>query len=157
MKNRGQNMYTALRIAEFILCVAERYGDTITNLKLQKLLYYAQAWFLVNNDNQRLFSDDIVAWQYGPVVTAVYNRFQSFGRSPIEIECDIDFSDICLEVQQYLEEFCREFFKFSATELVGMTHQELPWNEAVKNGYGSTINTDTMFRYYTDMLNQDEQ
>lgn len=152
-----QIMYKAERIAEFILCLAELYGDTITNLKLQKLLYYAQAWFLVNNNNERLFSDDIVAWQYGPVVEAVYNRFQIFGRTPIEIECNLDFDDISAEVQQYLREFCQEFFRFSATELVGMTHNELPWNEAVKNGYGSVINTDTMFRFYTDLLNQDEQ
>lgn len=150
-------MYKAERIADFIICLAQENGDLITNLKLQKLLYYAQAWFLVNNNNQKLFNDDIVAWQYGPVVRAVYERYQSFGRKPINIECNIhtDFEDLSVEVKNYLREFCENFLRFSATELVGMTHQELPWNEAVRKGQGSIISTDTMFDFYTRML-QDE-
>lgn len=150
-------MYKAERIADFIICLAQENGDLITNLKLQKLLYYAQAWFLVNNNNQKLFNDDIVAWQYGPVVRAVYERYQSFGRNPINIECNIntDFEDLSIEVKIYLREFCENFLRFSATELVGMTHQELPWNEAVRKGQGSIISTDTMFDFYTRML-QDE-
>lgn len=150
-------MYNALRIADFIICLANLNGDTITNLKLQKLLYYAQAWFLVNNNNQRLFSDEIQAWQYGPVVPSVYEQYQSFGRTPIFIDCNIetDFEDLSIEVKRYLREFCETFLRFSATELVGMTHQELPWNQAVKEGYRTSINTDTMFHYYTNMLNQD--
>ena len=149
-------MYSAERIAEYILCLADLNGDTITNLKLQKLLYYAQAWFLVNNNNQRLFSDEIEAWQYGPVVPAVYNKYQKYGRSIIEPECNIhtDFDDFDENTRKYLREFCEIFLKYSATELVGMTHAELPWNEAVKKGYCTPINTDTMFRYYSSMLNE---
>lgn len=149
-------MYSAERVAEYILCLADLNGDTITNLKLQKLLYYAQAWFLVNNNNQRLFCDEIEAWQYGPVVPAVYSKYQKYGRSIIETECNLftDFEDFDENTRRYLEEFCEIFLKYSATELVGMTHQELPWNEAVKQGYRTPINTDTMFRYYSDMLNE---
>ena len=152
-------MYKAERIADFIICLAQENGDLITNLKLQKLLYYAQAWFLVNNNNQKLFDDDIVAWQYGPVVKSVYERYQYFGRSPIIIDCNIstDFEDLSIAVKDYLREFCENFLKFSATELVGMTHQELPWNEAVKKGQGSVISTDTMFTYYTRMLQDDTE
>lgn len=152
-------MHTASQIAKFLLGLANQNGDTITNLKLQKLLYYAQAWYLVNNSNNKLFSDDIEAWLYGPVVPEVYNEYQSFGRSPITIEVSIqnDFPDICQHVRQFLQEFSETFFGFSATELVGMTHQELPWNEAVKNGYHTKINTDTMFRFYTEMLNNGDE
>lgn len=152
-------MYKAKEIAKYIVCLAQENGDIITNLKLQKLLYYAQAWFLVNNGNKRLFKDDIQAWQYGPVVPDVYNEYQQFGRKPIEIDCNIekDFNNICDEVKEYLNEFCNEFLRFSATELVGMTHQETPWIEATKKGFYSVIDTDSMYEYYSGLVNDEEK
>ncbi len=151
-------MYKATEIADYILCIAQENGDLITNLKLQKLLYYAQAWFLVNNNNERLFSDEIEAWQYGPVIPAVYNKYQKFGRSPIVIDCDIenDFNNINDCTKEYLREFCQYFFRFSATDLVSMTHQEKPWLEAVEQGLNTPINTDTMYNFYSEML-EDEK
>lgn len=149
--------HNAIDISKYIICVAQSNGDTITNLKLQKLLYYAQAWFLVNNDNTKLFDDDIVAWQYGPVVVSVYEEFKSFGRAPIDIACDLDrdFSDLCNKVKEYLNEFCETFLSYSATELVAITHQEEPWLEAIAKGYGTVINTETMYKFYTKMLDNE--
>ena len=146
--------YSALDIARYIICIANRNGDIITNLKLQKLLYYAQAWFLVNSNGKRLFVDNIEAWQYGPVIPPVYSEFSHFGRSPIEIDCDMDtdFSHFTNEVIEYLNEFCEEFLRFSATELVGMTHNERPWLEASAKGLHSVIDVNSMFKYYTEML-----
>ena len=153
MANEIKN--SALDVSKYIICLAQRNGDIITNLKLQKLLYYAQAWYLVNNNNSKLFEDDIEAWQYGPVVPKVYNEFKSFGRKPIILDCDLerDFPDLSEDDKHYLNEFCEAFFRFSATELVAMTHQEKPWIEAINNGVHSIINTDTMYKFYTDMLN----
>lgn len=146
---------SALEISKYILCLAQSNGDTITNLKLQKLLYYAQAWFLVNNDNNKLFQDNIEAWQYGPVIPSVYNEYKKFGRLPINIDCNLenDFKNLCNNKKQYLNEFCEAFLRFSATELVGMTHLEKPWQEAIKRGIYTPIDTDIMYNFYTDMLN----
>lgn len=146
-------------VARFILCLALENGDRITNLKLQKLLYYAQAWFLVNNNNQLLFEEDIIAWQYGPVVLSIYEKYKNFGRQPIEIECNIesDFKDMSISIKHYLTEFCEVFFRFSATELVGMTHQEEPWIEAISKGTGTPISTETMYKFYTDMLKNEKE
>lgn len=148
---------SALDIAKYILCFAQNNGDTITNLKLQKLLYYAQAWYLVNNENNKLFEDNIEAWPYGPVVPCVYNEFKSFGRLPIDIDCNLenDFKNICGNTKQYLNEFCEFFLRFSATELVAMTHQEKPWIEAINKGLYTVIDTNTMCNFYKDMLNND--
>lgn len=156
-KSKVHRNITAKDIAKYIICLAQINGDTITNLKLQKLLYYAQAWFLVNNNNRRLFPEDIVAWQYGPVVPCVYDEYKIFGRKPIYIECDFenDFNFICDNIKIYLSEFCEEFLKYSATELVGMTHQEKPWIEAIDKGIYTPICTDTMYTFYTDMLNNE--
>lgn len=152
-------MNNAIEISKYILCLAQCNGDTITNLKLQKLLYYAQAWFLVNNNNTKLFEDDIEAWQYGPVVPSVYNEYKIFGRAPIEIDCDLnkDFSNLCDNTKQYLNEFCEAFLKYSATELVGMTHQEKPWQEAITKGVYTPINTNTMYEFYSDLLYNEQE
>lgn len=156
MKEKCEN--SALDIAKYILCIAQNNGDTITNLKLQKLLYYAQAWFLVNNDNKKLFEDSILAWQYGPVVQAVYDEYRSFGRLPIEIkDCDGKFENLTENVKNYLNEFCETFFRYSATELVTMTHQEKPWIEAISKGYGAEIDTDSMYKFYTNMLKNEKE
>lgn len=157
MANEVKN--SALDVSKYIICIAQRNGDIITNLKLQKLLYYAQAWYLVNNNNSKLFEDDIEAWQYGPVVPKVYNEFKSFGRKPIILDCDLerDFQNLSEDDKHYLNEFCEAFFRFSATELVAMTHQEKPWIEAINNGVRSIINTDTMYKFYTDMLNNGQE
>ena len=51
-------------VAKYIIAFANYTGDVITNLKLQKLLYYAQAWFMVNNGGRKLFKEDIEVWEY---------------------------------------------------------------------------------------------
>ncbi len=58
-------------------------GDLLTNMKLQKLLYYEQGFHLAYF-NQPLFNEAIEAWQYGPVVPLVYEHYKSFGRTGLE-------------------------------------------------------------------------
>lgn len=149
-----RQMNSALDISKYIICIAQNNGDPITNLKLQKLLYYAQAWYLVNNNNNRLFDEPILAWPYGPVVKSVYDEFKSFGRMPININCDFDndFQHLCENDRRFLNEFCQAFLRFSATELVAMTHQEKPWVEAINKGVNTPIDTNTMYNFYSEML-----
>ena len=77
-------------VSDLFLCWASIDGDLITNLKLQKLLYYAQAWHLAHFGSP-LFSDDIEAWQYGPVIKSIYQKYSKFGNQPIKVtnfDCD---------------------------------------------------------------------
>ena len=73
----GEKM-TALTLANYILTRAKKQGINITNLKLQKILYYVQGYFLAKFDHP-LFPDDIQAWTFGPVVPNVYYHFSIFG------------------------------------------------------------------------------
>jgi len=77
--------YRALTIAKHILKICADHGDNLTNLKLQKLLYYSQAWYLALND-ETLFSDDIEAWVHGPVVSSVYQEYKKYRYH--DIDCD---------------------------------------------------------------------
>ncbi len=148
-------MTSAIDVAKFILCIANANGDLITHLKLQKLLYYAQAWHMVNFDGKKLFDDDIQAWQFGPVIKSIYDNFRDFGRNPI-ILSDEDCEDYSLtEIQKtYITEFCEEFLRYSATELVGMTHNEEPWKKAYELGNNTIIDTNLMFNFYKKMASE---
>ncbi len=77
-------MYTALNVAKYIInkCMIENYA--VSNMQLQKILYYAQREFLWRGEP--LFSEDIEAWQIGPVVPQVYERYCGFGGMPIRVE-----------------------------------------------------------------------
>ena len=67
-------MATALEVADYII-----KKIPVDNLTLQKLLYYSQATHLVKYDKKPLFHDDIEAWDIGPVVPSVYNKYKHHG------------------------------------------------------------------------------
>ena len=76
-------MYSALNIAKYIIDKCTKDRDPISNLQLQKILYYIQREFL--QQGAMAFSEDIVAWQFGPVVPEVYKQYCGFGALPIRM------------------------------------------------------------------------
>ena len=122
-----RNDLTASEVAKaFLLLSQPEIGDGITNLKLQKLLYYSQGFYLALN-KKSLFEESIVAWEHGPVVQEVYYEYKNFGSQIIDrpdektnlSENDLDF----------IKKIWNIFGQFSAWKLRDMTHQENPWNE----------------------------
>lgn len=72
-------MNKAIEISKYIVNYANEKGLDITNLKLQKLLYYVQAAFLLLSEGKEpCFSDKIVAWLHGPVVENVYYEYSKY-------------------------------------------------------------------------------
>lgn len=86
-------MYTAIHLANYVVskCVAD--GHPISNLQLQKILYFIQKDYL--DRGLVAFPDEIEAWQFGPVVPNVYYHFCGFGSMPITIrrEAKINYED----------------------------------------------------------------
>lgn len=120
---------TANQVANYILTFSQESGDCFTNLKLQKLLYYAQAWYLALYD-EPLFDDEIEAWVHGPVVRSVYNEFKKFEAQPISIK--VSKSNLPAKVQKHLQEILKVFGGYSSYQLELMTHREAPWINARK-------------------------
>lgn len=148
-------MCKAIKVANKLLEIANQNGDLITNLKLQKLLYYAQAFYLVNNNGKKLFDDDIQAWQYGPVVPSVYQEYKKFNSYPIDFSKVKDRKFNFTKNQlNYLSDFANEYFRYSATELVTKTHEEQPWKTAVAKGFNSVIDTSEMYEYYSKLVKE---
>lgn len=129
--------HTASAVAKWFLArnrIAENEdgAECISNLKLQKLLYYAQGCFLAVTDLP-LFNDDIVAWQHGPVVESVYQIYRHNGANGIEFKEDFDFSFFSKEENDLLSEVYDVFGQYSAWKLRNMTHEEDPWKETPLN------------------------
>ena len=106
--------------------------DFLTNLKLQKLLYYAQG-ISIKYTGKTLFTEPICAMQYGPVVEEVYNKYKTYGRNPIDETIKIPTFENDVEV--ILEDVFDEYGQFSAGKLVDMTHHESPWLKTKRNHF----------------------
>lgn len=120
--------YSASLVAKYFIWKASTEGKKITNKKLQKLLYYAQAWYLALKDKP-LFKEDIQAWVHGPAIVSIYNKYRSFGYKYI-IE-DIDPKDLeSLTKDDLLEEVWKVYGKLDAEYLETLTHNESPWQNA---------------------------
>jgi uncharacterized phage-associated protein len=110
--------------AWFLGAIDRKAGDALTNLKLQKLVYYAQAWALALLDRP-LFDEDVEAWQHGPVVESVYQRMKAFGTNPLPIlrrPHRFEREELVL-----LEDVLAVYGEHSAHFLEALTHQEDPW------------------------------
>lgn len=126
---------TAQDIAKYYLARASSDGDLISPLKMQKLVYYAYVWVLVQTNGQRLFSQNIEAWPNGPVVSDLYRDLKVYGSMPISDEYVGDISTLQQAIdnsgyKEILDDVYERYMPKSAFELVTLTHTEEPWNEA---------------------------
>ena len=120
---------SASQVASYLLDKAdEEAGDLISNLKLQKLLYYCQGFHLAIFDKP-LFDEKIIAWQHGPVVKSVYEEFSNNGRNPITTFTPIDPHKISKGSRELIDEVYDVYGQFSAWKLRDMTHEEAPWKD----------------------------
>ena len=149
---------TADQVADYIIWRTHDAGDTLTNLKLQKLLYYAQAWYLALN-GMRLFDDTFKAWVHGPVNLTTYHRFKELGWAPILD--DIHKPDLDFELQGHIDNALEVYSGFSAYQLELLTHRERPWIEArgslaPDERCKEDIKDESMIAYYRELLEQND-
>ncbi|WP_306583041.1 Panacea domain-containing protein [Corynebacterium cystitidis] len=102
----------------------------ITQLKLQKLLYYAKGAVMRATDGVPLFADRMEAWAHGPVVVDVYHATKAYKNGPIDpdefVAEDFNWDDY-RDVEQELIEVWNEYGPYSAWALRNKTHRESPW------------------------------
>ncbi|NEP11001.1 MAG: DUF4065 domain-containing protein [Symploca sp. SIO2C1] len=145
-------MYQASDIAKYFIHYANLEEDgMMTNLKLQKLLYYAQGFYLALF-NQPLFREEIKAWQYGPVVEEIYHTYSEYLRNPIPEPEDFNSEVITSEAQELIDEVYSVFGKYTGTILANLTHQEKPWMSTDTN---QTITHELMSDYFKSQILKD--
>ncbi len=126
--------YNAKEVARFIISYCMNKNTPVSNLKLQKILYFA--WVDYWKQKRRvLYTDAICAWQFGPVVPDVYYEYCTYGGLPIDVTYE---TSIMGEDRLTLESIVEQYRKISAYELVNMTHAEgTPWSVTFQNGSGN--------------------
>lgn len=155
------------QIADYFIALANETQTPVTNLKLQKLVYYAQAWSLALL-KEPLINEDFEAWVHGPVLPALYHQYKAFGWKPIERD-DLQEGSVNAiigqfqqKVQKLLSDVQYEYFGLSAFELEKLTHNEAPWQQT-RDGLPDdapsdrVIPKDLMQAYYSRFIVADEQ
>lgn len=127
-------VYTAQKIAYYMVSFCLKRNKPISNLRLQKLLYFAQYKSLKDYD-EPLFTDDISAWQYGPVVPDVYFEFCVYGGMPITLNCNANLNKRTENLLNYIIE---ELDKYDSWSLVRYTHKNgSAWSKIYLSGEGN--------------------
>lgn len=138
-------MPTAHDVASYILS-----RRAMTAMKMQKLVYYSQAWHLAR-EGEPLFSEPIEAWVNGPVVRELYDAHR--GQFSLSRWPSGDPSTLSAAQRALIDEVLQTYGERSATWLSQLTHSEAPWcrarGELPDNARSSAIiDPDEMRRYY---------
>ena len=125
-------------VANLFLHLAEKQateeaGDLMTDLKLQKMLYFAQCWHLVRYD-EPMFQNVIEAWDHGPVVPEIYSEYKQYGRNPIQAS-PVDYDAFSNQELETIMDVFAYYGRYSASGLREISHQyDSPWANAYKPG-----------------------
>ena len=146
---------SALDIAKYFIWKSNKESKPITNKKLQKLLYYAQAWHLILKEKP-LFDDDIEAWIHGPAISSVYHKYKMYGFNPIlEKVSEDNIKD--LPSKDVLDSVWVVYGKFDGDYLEQLTHNEKPWQMAreameMNKNLRGIITKEALLNYYSSLL-----
>lgn len=160
-------MYRVLDVCRYIINYSNSEGYGVSNLKLQKLLYFIQVYFLLNSEKQEpCFSEKIEAWDFGPVVPVAYHEYKQYGStdippvdSYIEYERNdpwsasrIEYNEDCIldKDKELINTVIKELSKYSATDLVTISHNQTPWKNAYVQYGNKEITISSMREYFNE-------
>ncbi len=145
-------MYDVMDVARLIINYSIKIRRPVSNLKLQKLLYFVQATF-IGQYGEACFEEPIVHWRHGPVVESVYRKYKAYGAENI-IEAELEYFSFYFDSQKmsFVTEkkiYDEKIFKYSHLltirniieqykdvspwEMVELTHNEAPWKNTDRN------------------------
>lgn len=160
----GECMYQVMDVARFIVNYSIEIRKPVSNLKLQKLLYFVQVTFL-GQLGVPCYTEPVVHWRHGPVVECVYQKYRSYGADSItdqeleyyEFQFDLDTMSVTTQRRTYREDIFENYHlnlirsvvekyqDVSPWEMVDLTHQEAAWMNTDRN---EEITIDMMKKYY---------
>jgi uncharacterized phage-associated protein len=141
--------YKANDVARYAVSRCLKKGNPISNLQLQKIMYYIQGYYLAIYDNP-LFEEQICAWKLGPVVPEVYRHFNRFGAEPITE--DIQPSQLISLTKGQMDlinAVIDSKSQKSAWQLVNESHKERPW---ITTPQSEIISTDKIKQYFKEFI-----
>ncbi len=147
---------TAQNVANYILVQCDpgeelvaSHPELVSHLKLQKLLYYCQGFYLAIH-NAPLFKEKILHWDHGPVIKEIYEYYKSHEAAPLKAVAKFDESILPTTAKEIIDEVLTVYGQFSAWKLRDMTHAEPPWKETKDC---EEITHDLLKKYFLSRLN----
>ena len=148
--------YKAKSIANAFISLANRDGYQVSPMQLQKLLYFANGYYLAENDGQPLINEYFEAWDYGPVVPTVYYEFREYADRPVRrlaytfdreqgrrITAPPPFADA--KAEAVIEWVWRSYRDFNGLQLSRMTHKvDSPWDRARRRASNSLMRNERL-------------
>ena len=136
-------------VVQYIL----KKAGPMSAMKLQKLVYYCQAWSLVW-DEEQLFNDEIQAWANGPVAPYLYKKHK--GQFKITTWKDGDASKLTKKQKETIDAVIKFYGDMNSQKLSDLTHGEQPWINARKgldalDRGEQTISVADMEEYYSSL------
>ncbi len=136
-----------LSVANAILDEAERQGIPVTPMQLQKLVYFTNGWHMEIFDGRPIFADSFEAWQFGPVMPAIYHDFKQYGSRKITGRATNPFTrtawvaDFLETKTALISAIIRIYGRLSGPKMSHLTHKQgTPWFVTWKGGVGSGTN-----------------
>ena len=118
----------AKTVANYLVYIMSDAFDDLTNMKINKLLYFAQGHYL-KKYKVPMFDDTIEAWEHGPVVPEVYVEYKRYGDKPITNYDESAVSEVPPEAENVLYGVARKYGRYTASALRNMTHVVgSPWD-----------------------------
>jgi len=144
-------MLNCFDVADYFLSLTSlEAGDLISNMKIQKLVYYAQGFNLAIF-SKPMFQEKIEAWTYGPVCPDLYHKYKKYDSNAIPVSNNVDFSKYNADTRDLLDEVYEIYGQYSAWKLMNLTHEEPPWRDTKP---GETITHDAMETYFKTLLTE---
>lgn len=160
---------TPCKIDDVTDYVISRFVDEpnrLSLLKLQKLLFYVQAWRLALR-SEPLFSGKFQAWVHGPVNRQIYDRFKDTHSlyacvGPQDVRKDFDVAALSDDQRAHINEILEAYGAFTGPQLEDMTHDETPWIAArgelrPHERCETDISEDLMQSYYHSLLSAEKE
>ncbi len=150
---------SAFDAAGYIVASFASTPDPVSNLKLQKLLYYSQGWHL-GFEGVPLFREEIQAWVHGPVVPAVFFYYRNHRWSPI-LTPKVK-PPVSPQVATHIDLIVSAYGSMTATQLEHQSHLERPWTRArkgllPKQSSNVVISNEAMKSFFSELANEEQQ
>lgn len=165
MKEQDTATYKVLDVCRHVINYSNECDYGISNLKLQKVLYFIQAYFLIEKkDHIPCFDEKIEAWDFGPVVPEAYYEYKQygsgdiptmksfivFGKDDIWNPKRVKFDDTVISDtdKALINKVVDKFADYSATDLVSLTHRQSPWINAYNPYQNNEITVEAVKEYF---------
>ena len=149
---------SALEVADRVIRLSIDEEIPVTPLQVQKLTYFCHAWML-GLGRGPLFYDAVEAWQYGPVIRAVYHALKEFGGEQVTRSPLLKPATFADDEEELIRAVWRRYGQLDGIVLSRMSHAEgSPWEQTYRRDPSSQIIHQHLIRdYFADLIAKRKQ